>query len=124
VVVDLSTHFAGRPPEIRELFDAWLAFVERAGGPTTVLPQKTRIALQRRVRFGSVHVRQRWLDCGLWLRRRADHPRLHRIDDFGPAAQYHWFRLRDPAELDGALAALVAEAYHGSGADTHRAPQT
>jgi len=88
-----------------------------------VLPQKTRIALQRRVRFGSVHVRQRWLDCGLWLRCRADHPRLHRVDDLGPA-QYHWFRLRDPAELDDALAALVAEAYHGSGADPDRAPQT
>ena len=110
VVVDLDTHFAGKPPAIRALFDAWIAFVERYGGPTTVIPQRSRIALQSRVRFGSVLVRRRWLDCGLWLTRVVLHPLLRKVDDLGPA-QYHWFRLTDPAQLDEELASLVSDAY-------------
>lgn len=44
--VGLETHFAGRAVRIRELFEAWLALVERFGP----IPQKTRISLEARVR--------------------------------------------------------------------------
>lgn len=111
VAVALDEHFVGKPTHIRELFDAYLAFVERHGGPVTVIPQRSRIALQRRVRFGSVVVRRQWVDVALWLKRRAEHPLLTKVDDLGALAQYHWFRLTDPGQLDDGLGALVAEAY-------------
>ena len=111
VVVDLAEHFVGKPAQIRELFDAYLAFVRRNGGPVTVIPQRSRIALQRRVRFGSVVVRRGWVDVALWLKRRAEHPLLTRVDDVGAAGFYHWFRLTAVDQLDEALGALVGESY-------------
>jgi len=122
VVVALDEHFAkqaseasgssvGKPTPMRELFDAYVDFVRHHGGPVKVIPQRSRIALQRRVRFGSVLVRRNWLDVGLWLKRRAEHPLLSKVDDYGAVGCYHWFRLTDPGQLDDALGELVGEAY-------------
>ncbi len=116
VVVDLAEHFPPRPgdgaqTQIPALFDAYVAFVERHGGPVKVIPQRTRIALQSRIRFGSVVVRRDWLDVALWLKQRAEHPRLRKVDDLGKAGFYHWFRLTDPDQLDDALGALISVAY-------------
>ena len=111
VVVELGQHFVGKPTHIRELFDAYVEFVRLHGGPVNVIPQRSRIALQRRVRFGSVLVRRKWLDVGLWLKRRAEHPLLSKVDDYGAVGCYHWIRLTDTAQLDDALGELVGEAY-------------
>jgi hypothetical protein len=106
-----SGNSVGKPTEVRELFDAYVDFVRQHGGPMKVIPQRSRIALQRRVRFGSVLVRRKWLDVGLWLKRKAEHPLLSKVDDYGALGCYHWFRLTDPGQLDDALGELVAEAY-------------
>jgi hypothetical protein len=45
------------------------------------------------------------------LRRRADHPRLRKIEDFGRLGQVHHFRLERPEDVDGALETLMREAY-------------
>jgi hypothetical protein len=73
--------------------------------------QKTRIVIQARVRFAGVVVRRDWLDAGLWLRRRVEHPCLTRVESFGRLGYGHHFRLRQPADADEALAHLVEEAY-------------
>ena len=106
----LEHHFAGALPTVRETFDEFLRAVE-ACGPVVVIPQKTRIAIQARVRFAGCVVRRRWLLANLWLTRRATHPRLRRIDDFGPRALGHQFRLDAPTDVDSELGELVAEAY-------------
>lgn len=111
VVVTLDDHFVGKPTQVRDLFDEYVAFVRRYGGPVRVIPQRSRIALPRRVRFGSLMVRRRWLDVGLWLKRKAEHPLLSKVDDYGALGRYHWFRLTEPAQLDEALGELVREAY-------------
>jgi hypothetical protein len=106
----MDDHFAGKPPIIRELFDKWRALAESCG-PVTVYAQKSRIVFQVRVRFGGAVVHQRWLDAGLWLTRRAKHPRLHRVESFGRLGYGHHFRLTHPDDIDSALAALMREAY-------------
>ena len=79
----LAEHFEGKDPLVRRLFDRFVALV-RECGPVTVIPQKTRIAIMVRVRFAGAVPRKHWLDAGLWLTRRAEHPCLHRVEAFGP----------------------------------------
>jgi hypothetical protein len=106
----LADHFRGTSPSVRKVFDRLVALARRCG-PVTVYAQKTRIVLQARVRFGGGVARKSWFDGALWLRRRAAHPALSRVEDFGPLGYGHHFRFRESAELDAAFAALVREAY-------------
>ncbi len=109
----LAEHFAGRPRHLRLLFSRFVA-VARACGPVTVYAQKSRIVLQSRVRFASAIVHADWVEAKVWLRRRASHPSLRRTESLGAAAWYLHFSLREPSDLDEALAALVREAYEAS----------
>jgi hypothetical protein len=85
--------------------------IARSCGPVTVYAQKTRIVLQARVRFAGVVVRSRWLDAGLWLRRRIEHPRVSHIEDFGRLGFGVHFRLGGPADIDARIARFMREAY-------------
>jgi hypothetical protein len=105
----LAEHFAGKDPIVRRVFDAFLTLARRFG-PVTVIPQKTRISLQARVRFSGAVTYRRWIDCVLWLTRRVEHPRLHRVEFIPPRCHAHRFRLTHPSQLDEAFAALVREA--------------
>jgi hypothetical protein len=74
-----------------------------------------------RVRFAGAVVRVSYLDAGLWLRRRVEHPRLSRVEDFGRLGYVHHFRLEQPSDIDAALKSLMAEAYR-VGTQELRAP--
>jgi hypothetical protein len=110
VRVPLAAHFAGKPRERKQTFDRWLA-AARACGRVVTYAQKSRIVFMARVRFGGAVVHGSYVDAGLWLRRRADHPRLRKIEDFGRLGQVHHFRLERPEDVDGALETLMREAY-------------
>jgi hypothetical protein len=102
--------FAGREPQ-RALYRALLAFVERIG-PVTVNINRTRISFQARARFVSINrVTRDGLACHIWLKRRLESPRFTRIEHLPPGDYVHNFRLTDAAELDGEMAAWLAEAY-------------
>jgi hypothetical protein len=107
---DLEAHFAGKPPEIRALYDALLARV-RACGPVAVLPEKTRIAFQVRMSFAVAMPRRGWVDGHLVLARRVESPIFRRIDSLSPRNHVHAFRLRSPADLTDEFDALLREAY-------------
>jgi hypothetical protein len=106
----LADHFRGKPAALHAAFRRWAAVARRCG-PVTVYAQKTRIVIQARVRFAGAVVRRDWLDAGLWLKRRVDHPRLHHIEDLGRLGYGVHFRLTTPRDVDSRLAALVREAY-------------
>ncbi len=106
----LAAHFAGKPPEVRALFDAVLAAV-RALGPVRVLPEKTRIAFQVRMSFAQVTPRRRWLDGHVVLARRLEDPRFRRIETLSPRNHVHHFRLARLDEVDARFRAWLAEAY-------------
>jgi hypothetical protein len=114
---DLRTHFEGRPPEIRAIFDAVLKLIRRLG-PVTVLPEKTRIAFQVRMSFAQLTPRSRWVDGHVVLARRLEHPRFRRIDTISPRNHVHHFRLAAVAEVDGEMEKWLAEAY-GVGEQRH-----
>ena len=106
----LAHHFAGKPPEVRRLYDAVVAAV-RAIGPVRVLPEKTRIAFQVRMSFAQVTVRRGWLDGHVVLARRLEHPRFRRVESFSPRNHMHAFRISRLDEIDADFQAWLAEAY-------------
>ena len=110
VRVPLHAHFRGKPPHRKQTWDAWVA-TARGCGPVTVYAQKTRLVIQARVRFAGAVVRGSYLDAGLWLRRRVEHPRLRRVEDFGALGYVHHFRLENPTDIDAPLRTLMQEAY-------------
>jgi hypothetical protein len=106
----VADHFIGKPPELREAFVGFVELAQRCGA-VTVYAQKTRIVIQARVRFAGAVVRKRWLDASMWLKRRAEHPRLIRIEAFGSLGFGHHFRLASRDDIDPALGRLMREAY-------------
>ena len=107
----LSYYFKDKEPVVRELFDRYLALVKEFG-PVILSPVKTGIAFQVRVRFAGATPRKRWLTCGLWLKRRVNHPLFYRIESVTPRDHIHHFRLTRLRDLrDKELRALLREAY-------------
>jgi hypothetical protein len=106
----LDSHFAGKSPETRDLFNCLLRALEPFG-PVAVQPRKSRIVLQSETPFAAIIVRKHWLEGYLWLKGRAPHRLIRRVEmqvyrDYG-----HVFRLTAPADLDEAFLALLQEGY-------------
>ncbi len=113
---EIADHFAAKEPIVRELFDD-LSAVVAGFGPVTVYAEKTRIVFQVRVRFLSAVPRRRWLDCTLWLKRRAVHPLIRHVERLPPHDYIHHFRVQSARELDPELVSLLREAYGVGGQD-------
>lgn len=64
-----------------------------------------------RVRFGGAAIRAGHVEARLWLKRRAEHPLLSRVDDYGRLGYGLYFRLESPDDVDAKLEALMCEAY-------------
>jgi hypothetical protein len=106
----LESHFVGKEPFVRELYDLLFETLKQFG-PVSALPVKTRIVFQAEVQFAAAMARKRWLDGYIWLRRQATHSRIRKIEmgifqDYG-----HIFRVTRAEDLDEDLADLLHEAY-------------
>lgn len=107
----LREHFRGKPARVRELYDAWHAFV-RECGPFKVLSQKSRIAFQTRVRFAGAIINKSYVQAGFWLRRRVTHPALSGYEYLPPGYHLYRIRLTDESQLAArGLRELVEESY-------------
>lgn len=107
---DLADHFVGRDPIVRKLFDRFMRVV-RAQGRVTMYPQKTRIICMVRVRFAGATTRKRGLDVHLWLKRRAEHATLRKVEFYPSSGYINYFRFERLNAFDTAFARLVGEAY-------------
>ena len=105
----LDRHFEGRSEVVREIYDRFLAMLERFG-PVTVLPEKTRIAFQGRMSFAQLTVRREWALGHLVLARRVNDPLFTKVESFSPRNHAHHFRLDAPEQVD-ALESFAREAY-------------
>lgn len=106
----LASHFKGKPKILRKTFDRFVSLAKECG-PVTVYAQKSRIVIQKRVRFAGAVVRSTWLDAGIWLKRKIKHPLLIRVESYGNLGYGLRFRLERPEDIDSSLAKLVREAY-------------
>jgi len=108
--VRLESHFEGKPPKTRQLYEAFLAAV-RSHGPVLVLSEKTRIAFQVRMSFAALMTRRGYLRGHLVLAERRDNPCFYKIETISRRNHVHAFELRETAQLQGELANCIAEAY-------------
>jgi hypothetical protein len=106
----IADHFRGKDPAVRRTYRRF-AEVVRSCGKVTIYAQKSRIVCMVDVRFAGAVARKKWLECGMWLDRKAAHPALVRIERFSAGSYGHYFRFRDPSEIDEAFASLLREAY-------------
>src|SRR5690349_15022981 len=126
--VSVASHFSGRPPALRRLYRAWLAFLRHHGGPVRVSPNRTRIAIMADVRFAGCVVMRDRVRCNFALARPVRDPRFVRVKEEVPGWWAHSFDLiADTRPLDATLARLVAESYRQFGmrgrlAGTHVSP--
>lgn len=103
--------FEGKAPRLRELYDAFVAFIEEIG-PFEQVPTKSRIAFMVRVRFAGVAwLRRDGLVCGFWLKREIRSPRFTKVELLGKHDRVYQFVLRDEGELDGEVRGWLREAY-------------
>jgi len=114
---DLDAHFAGADPAVRATFQRFVDLA-RQSGPVTVLPEKTRIALQVRMSFAALMPRRHWLNGHLVLARSIDSDRFMTVQVFSPRNVLHAFRLAGPEQLDDEFEGWIAEAYR-VGAQEH-----
>lgn len=106
----LDDHFAGKALVVRSVYDQLVALLQSLG-PISIHPLKTRIVFQSDTQFAAAVPRKNYLELYAWLRRRAAHPRLHKVE-MGVYRDYgHIFRLTQPGDLDDDLLALLQEAY-------------
>ncbi len=104
---DLQSHFEGKTPEIREIYNAVLKAIRRCG-TVKVLPEKTRIAFQVRMSFAQLTTRSKWVDGHVVLARRLEQPRFRKIETISPRNHVHHFRLMSVADVESWLAEAYA----------------
>ncbi len=106
----LEDLFARSEPHVIKLFRKFARMV-RACGPVHIIPQKTRVVFQVRVRFVGATPRKSHLICHFILPRKIDSERFHKIETFNPCCHAHYLRVNDDADLDGDVARWLKEAY-------------
>lgn len=95
----LEAHFEGKSPNVRKIYEAFLAMLEEIG-PVTVLPEKTRIAFQIRMSFAQLTLRRDWAIGHFVLSRRVEDPLFTRVETISPRNHVHHFRLDTAAEVE------------------------
>ncbi|HEU0097577.1 MAG TPA: DUF5655 domain-containing protein [Allosphingosinicella sp.] len=106
---DLESHFAGKPPLVRDIYEAFLAMLEDIG-PVTVLPEKTRIAFHVRMSFAQLTVRRNRVLGHFVLARRVEDPVFTKVETISPRNHVHHFRLQAPGQV-AALCDFAREAF-------------
>jgi hypothetical protein len=108
---ELETLFARSEPQVLELCEKFIALAQEVCGMVTVIPQKTRMVLQARVRFVACYPRKKYILCHFWFARRAEHPRFVKIEELGPRAVFHYTRIETGQDLDETFTGWLREAY-------------
>lgn len=106
----LETMFARSEPHVRKLFDKFARLV-RACGPVRMIPQKTRIVFQARVRFAGTVPRKSYLLCTIALPRRSRSSRFLKIDTYAPHFHGHRFRVDSEEDLDAEVRRWIRTSY-------------
>jgi Domain of unknown function (DUF5655) len=117
-VVGLDAFFALSTPELRTVFDRFVA-AARESGPVTVNVTKSRVALQVRGRFAGIdRPRRDHLLANFLLTTPVRSDRLRRVEYIPPYYYVHRLRLRTPADVDAELVGWLADSYQ-VGAQRH-----
>lgn len=107
---DIENLFARCDPDVRSLYERFREIVQECG-PVKVIPQKSRIAFQVRMRFAALMPHKTFLRGHLVLAERQDSPCFEKVETFSPRNHLHAFRLESEEDLGGDFRHWVCEAY-------------
>jgi len=83
----------------------------RECGPLRIVPGKTGIAFQVRMRFAGVHIRKNGVRLGFLLTRGLAHPRITQVHAYTPRCHGHHVHLSAPEDLNTELESWLRESY-------------
>ena len=106
----LEDLFAPSEPRVRKIFRKFKRLV-RSCGRSRMIPQKTRVVFQARMRFAGAMPRKSYLICHLILPHKIDNHRFEKIETFNPRCHAHYLRISSEDELDTDVARWLKEAY-------------
>lgn len=106
----LKDLFSRSEPSVQRLFRRFARMV-RACGPVRMIPQKSRVVFQVRVRFAGCQPRKSYLVCSVALPRRVENPRFTKITPYGRYFVGHQFHIHRETELDEEVQSWLHESY-------------
>jgi hypothetical protein len=106
----LEALFSRSEPHVFELYKKFAALVKSCG-PVTIIPQKTRLVFQVRVRFAGCIPRKSYLLCAFGFSRRRQSPRFHKIVQYTPRWYGHECRVETEGDFDEEFMNWIREAY-------------
>ena len=106
----LDDLFPRSEPHVLKLFHKYANMV-RACGPVHMIPQRTRVVFQVRMRFAGATPHRSHLLCHFILPRKIENGCFHRIETFNPRCHAHYLRVDEEADLDAEIARHLKHAY-------------
>jgi hypothetical protein len=107
---DVDALFAKSSPLVRRLYARFVALLKRCG-PVTILPQKSRVAFQVRMRFAAIMPQRSCLKGHLVLADPVRAACFERVESISVRNHVHVFRLESEAQFTPEFVAWVGEAY-------------
>src|SRR5436309_2913027 len=98
----VDEHFAGKPDELRTIYDRLVALAEKFGAIAQD-PKKTSIHLNRNTAFAGVAVRKGFLVLTIKSDRPIDSPRIFKSEQTSAKRFHHEVRLTQGKDVDAEL---------------------
>src|SRR5260370_24085028 len=106
----LENLFSRSGPHVLKIFRKFAKIVGSCDR-SRMIPEKTRVVLQVRMRFAGATPRKSHLTCHFILPRKIDNHRFHKIETFNPRCHAHHLHVSSEAELDAEIGSWLNEAY-------------
>jgi hypothetical protein len=106
----LKDLFARSEPQVLRLFRKFARMV-RACGRVRMIPQKTRVVFQVRVRFAGAYPRKDHLLCSFALPQRVEDPRFEKVATYARHFHGHMLRVYSAEQLDARAQRWLRQSY-------------
>jgi hypothetical protein len=110
----VSSHFDGREPATRKIYDRLLKASGKFG-PVVEDPKKTSIHLVRKTAFAGVATRKSAIILTIKSDQELASPRIHKSEQTSTRRFHHEVRLTSAADVDAELTGWLKAAYELSG---------
>lgn len=107
----VDSHFAGKDPVVRQIYDCLLDKLATVG-PVTVEPKKTSIHLNNISAFAGVATRKSYLLLNIKSDRKLDSPRIHKSEQISAGRFHQEVKLTQGADIDEELIGWLRAAYN------------
>ena len=110
----VGSHFDGKAPGVRAIYDCLLAEL-RAFGEVQEAPKKTSIHLDHANGFAGVYTLKDAINLRFRLDHRVDHPRIGKVEQLSARRFMHTVRLARVEDVDAQLLGWLKAAYDLAG---------